>query len=358
MLLPQVPIYALNQHLVFTTLSALDIGGSITIHVFGAYYGLAASMVFSTRRQRNFGTANPKNGSSYISNIFSMIGTLFLWIYWPSFNGALASLEAHGHADPIRAPQQYYCVVNTLLSLLGSCIATFAMSAVLTDGRLDMMHIQNATLAGGVAMGSAAGLRLSPGGAMLVGLVAGSFSTFGFARLLPMLERRLQLGDTCGVHNLHGMPGIIGGLVAGFAAFNQPAGMAPHGTAQLGYQVAAVAVTVVIAGASGALAAAVISRRGVGEKHEGAMLDMLQLFDDGMFWAEVECEGTGGLMGGTEPSGRSVSARGVTMPGFQSGPRSPSGSHRAHSNVVKAAMPTTVEEDAVAVTVNGMDQRA
>ena len=352
-----MPVYALNQHLVFKTLNALDIGGSITIHAFGAYYGLAASMVFSSRRQRNYGTTNPKNGSSYISNIFSMIGTLFLWIYWPSFNGALASLEADGHADPIRAPQQFYCVVNTLFSLLGSCIATFAMSAALTDGRLDMMHIQNATLAGGVAMGSAAGLRLSPGGALVVGLFAGTFSTFGFARLLPSLERRLQLGDTCGVHNLHGMPGILGGLVAGFAAFNQPLGMAPHGTAQLGYQIAAVAATVAIAAISGALAAAVISRRWVGEKHEGAMLDMLQLFDDGMFWAEVECEGTGGLMGGTEPSGRSVSARGVTMPGARGGPRSPSGSHRAQVAMMKTMMATTKEEEAHAVTVNGTGQR-
>ena len=303
----QVPVYALNQHLVFKTLNALDIGGSISIHVFGAYYGLAASMVFSTRRQRNFGTTNPKNSSSYNSNIFSMIGTLFLWIYWPSFNGALASLATEGPGDPIRAPQQFYCVVNTLFSLLGSCVATFAMSAVLSDGRIDMMHIQNATLAGGVAMGSAAGLRLSPGGALVVGLFAGSFSTFGFARLLPIMERRFGLGDTCGVHNLHGLPGILGGLVAGFAAFNQPEGMAPHGNAQLGYQVAAVAATVAVAAISGALAAAVISRRWAGKDHEGAMLDMVQLFDDGMFWAGVECEGTDDpIVVDTEPSDSEV----------------------------------------------------
>ena len=289
----------------FKTLNALDIGGSITIHVFGAYYGLAASMVFSTRRQRNYGATNPKNGSSYTSNVFSMIGTLFLWIYWPSFNGALASLEAAGPADPIRAPQQFYCVVNTLLSLLGSCIATFAMSAVLSDGRLDMMHIQNATLAGGVAMGSAANLPLSPGGALVVGIFAGSFSTFGFARLLPLLESRLQLGDTCGVHNLHGMPGILGGLVAGFAAFNQLDGMAPHGTAQLWYQIAAIVSTVAIAAASGALAAAVISRRWAGKEHEGAMLDKVQLYDDGILWVGVECEGTaGGSFSGIDTSFR------------------------------------------------------
>jgi ammonium transporter Rh len=78
-----VPLYALNQHLCFKTLQALDMGGSITIHAFGAYYGLAASLVLSNKRQA-FGaytSANPKNSASYISDLFSIIGTLFLWMF-------------------------------------------------------------------------------------------------------------------------------------------------------------------------------------------------------------------------------------------------------------------------------------
>lgn len=49
-------------------------GGSITIHAFGAYYGLAASMVLSNGRQA-FGaytSSNIKNSATYVSNIFSM----------------------------------------------------------------------------------------------------------------------------------------------------------------------------------------------------------------------------------------------------------------------------------------------
>lgn len=69
-------------------LSGLDIGGSITIHAFGAYYGLAASLVLSHEAG---GSGHPKNGAGYTSDITAMIGTIFLFIFWPSFNGALAS---------------------------------------------------------------------------------------------------------------------------------------------------------------------------------------------------------------------------------------------------------------------------
>ena len=42
-----IPLYALNQQLIYATFKALDVGGSISIHAFGAYYGLAASLVLS-----------------------------------------------------------------------------------------------------------------------------------------------------------------------------------------------------------------------------------------------------------------------------------------------------------------------
>lgn len=44
LLVLEVPIYAVNAKLA-DRLGALDVGGSITIHTFGAFYGLAASKV-------------------------------------------------------------------------------------------------------------------------------------------------------------------------------------------------------------------------------------------------------------------------------------------------------------------------
>ncbi len=56
---------------------------------------------------------------------------------------------------------QVYCIMNTVVALLGACLAAFAASAAV-GGRLDMVHVQNATLAGGVAIGSSANLEMLP----------------------------------------------------------------------------------------------------------------------------------------------------------------------------------------------------
>ena len=49
------------------------------------------------------------------------------------------------------------------------------------------MHIQNATLAGGVAMGASADLLVHPFGALLIGSAAAFVTTLGFEYLQVMI---------------------------------------------------------------------------------------------------------------------------------------------------------------------------
>ena len=46
------------------------LGGAIFVHAFGAYFGLAVSMV---HRRRNTGSSEPLEGSLYASDIFAMV---------------------------------------------------------------------------------------------------------------------------------------------------------------------------------------------------------------------------------------------------------------------------------------------
>ena len=110
-------------------------------------------------------------GGEYHSDIFSLIGTVFLWMFWPSFNSA-----------PGGGTDRYFAVVNTYLALCGACMATYATSIWVTPHRrITMEHIQNATLAGGVAMGTAASMPVAPFGALIVGAIAGVLSTCGYS---------------------------------------------------------------------------------------------------------------------------------------------------------------------------------
>ena len=70
----EVPAYALSQYMVYTVVKGVDAGGSLSIHAFGAYYGLAASYFFSYRTS---GRTHPKNGASYTSDVFAMLGSMY-----------------------------------------------------------------------------------------------------------------------------------------------------------------------------------------------------------------------------------------------------------------------------------------
>ncbi|CAI8034311.1 Ammonium transporter Rh type B-B [Geodia barretti] len=197
--------YSCNEALNVHVYMAADIGGSMLIHTFGAYFGLAVSLVLYNKDVKD----HEKNSSVYHSDLFSMIGTLFLWLFWPSFNGVLASGNAQTRA-----------VINTYYAMTASVLGTFIFSLLFNrkKGKLSMVHVQNATLAGGVAVGAMADMVIQPWAALVIGLLAGLISVFGYKFLSPLLEKYLYIQDTCGVHNLHGMPGVFAGLGSFVAA--------------------------------------------------------------------------------------------------------------------------------------------
>jgi len=176
-----------------------DTGGSIVIHAFGALFGLGVIMTMTTSKE--FTVPIETDASS---DRFSMLGSMVLWIFWPSFCAALVTPEV--------LPRT---IVNVVLALCGATVATYFASIVLRKGKISIADIANASLAGGVAIGSTCDHASHPA-AFLIGLIAGVLSTFGFAVIQGKLQSKLKCIDTCGVLNLHGWPGLMGGLAAVF----------------------------------------------------------------------------------------------------------------------------------------------
>lgn len=90
-----------------------------------------------------------------------------------------------------------------------------------------MEDILNASLAGGVAVGASAGLVYIPAIGLGIGIAAGAVSTIGFHYVTPLLERTIGLYDTCGIHNLHGVPGVLGGVFSALVIWAYTGGVDP-----------------------------------------------------------------------------------------------------------------------------------
>jgi len=126
LVLIEVPFYGVNKYICLQLLGGLDLGGSMVIHMFGAYFGLGASYALSPKifsfPARNSKKKNVESG--YTNDLFALIGTLFLWVLWPSFNSALA-------AETLR----YRIVSNTILALCTSAVLGFITSRLLRGGK-------------------------------------------------------------------------------------------------------------------------------------------------------------------------------------------------------------------------------
>jgi ammonium transporter Rh len=194
----ELGLHSLNFKVILGGLYVSDLGGTYIDHMFGGYFGLAVAYMLGKPNRE------PEGGHS--SDLFSFIGTLFLWIYWPSF--------VAGAAEP-NSIQQQVAIVNTILALGSGTVTAFFFSSYMHEkGLFRPVDIQNATLAGGVAVGCVANLSIKPVGAILIGCIASAVSTYGFNTIQPYLEKEWGIHDTCGIHNLHALPSIIGGIAS------------------------------------------------------------------------------------------------------------------------------------------------
>uniref|UniRef100_A0A915MLI6 Ammonium transporter AmtB-like domain-containing protein n=1 Tax=Meloidogyne javanica TaxID=6303 RepID=A0A915MLI6_MELJA len=146
-----------------------DAGRSLVVHCFGAYFGLAAAKVC---HRQNTMVVDDDESSGHSSELFAMLGTLFIWSFFPSFNAGSIP-----HSTP---EMRHRAFLNSYLAMAACTTATFMLSSLADHlGRFNMAHIQSSSLAGGIAIGAFANVILYPHHAIVVGAAAALVSVVG-----------------------------------------------------------------------------------------------------------------------------------------------------------------------------------
>ena len=207
------------------------------------YFGLGS--IFSLSKKEHYDIPII---SDETSDRYSLLGSMVLWVFWPSFCGALVA--------PSDIP---VTVINVILSLCGATVATY-FASVFFRKKVAVEDIANAALAGGVAIGATCNLT-TPGIAFAIGLIAGILSTLGFAVLKSKIQKTIRKIDTCGVLYLHGLPGLFGGIAALFVVSNINAAA----------QITGIIATVIVALFAGLVVGKIVSFTGnITEPYEDA----------------------------------------------------------------------------------------
>jgi Amt family ammonium transporter len=177
-----------------------DFAGSVVVHAMGGWIALAAVLLLGARRNRyrkdGAMSAHPPSSIPFLA-----LGAWILTVGWFGFNVMSAQT-----IDKISG----LVAVNSLMAMAGGTLAAALL------GRNDPGFVHNGPLAGLVAICAGSDV-MHPGGALVVGAIAGAIFVFMFT----LTQNRWKIDDVLGVWPLHGLCGAWGGIAAGI--FGSPA---------------------------------------------------------------------------------------------------------------------------------------
>ena len=175
-------------------LGVIDFAGGTVVHINAGIAGLVASLVLGKRHGWP-STPMPPHNLGY-----TVIGGSLLWLGWFGFNAGSAT-AANGLAG--------MAMLMTQIATAAAAIGWTVMEWVIHK-RASVLGTVSGAIAGLVAVTPAAG-TCGPGGALALGLIAGSLCFFAATRL----KYRLGYDDTLDVFGVHAIAGIIGALLTG-----------------------------------------------------------------------------------------------------------------------------------------------
>ena len=179
-------------------LGFIDFAGSTVVHSVGAWVGLAGAIVLGPRigKYGKDGKVRPILGHNLA---LGALGVFILWLGWFGFNPGSTTT-----ADKSIA----MIFVNTNVAAAAGAIMAMVVSWV-KFGKPDISMSLNGALAGLVAI-TAGCANVTPGSAILIGLIAGVLVVFAV-----LFFDKIRVDDPVGAVSVHGVCGAWGTLAAG-----------------------------------------------------------------------------------------------------------------------------------------------
>ena len=209
-------------------LGALDFAGGTVVHISSGVSALIVAILIG-RRVVNGDSMEPHDVP------MTVLGAGLLWFGWFGFNAGSA-VAASGLAA------NAFVVTNTAAA---AATITWVLASYLHKGKVSVVGAACGAVAGLVAITPASGY-VTPGGAVVIGLVAG-----GLCYSATLLRARVKVDDALDVFAVHGVGGTFGAIATGIFATTaiQEAysGLIDGNPGQIGIQLIAVAATIAYA---------------------------------------------------------------------------------------------------------------
>jgi len=209
-------IYPISGHWVWgggwlSTLSTPfhDFAGSTVVHSVGAWVGLMGAIVIGPRIGKYSSTGLPRAIPGQ-NLAFGALGVFILWFGWFGFNPG-SQLAAAGSENALAISHIF--ITTNLAAAAGAVTAMIITWCKYRRPGLSLTL--NGALAGLVAITAGCDV-VGPGGAVIIGILAGIVLVFG----VEFFDKVLKIDDPVGAVSVHGLNGALGTIMVGFFSTN------------------------------------------------------------------------------------------------------------------------------------------
>ncbi|WP_026475666.1 ammonium transporter [Alkaliflexus imshenetskii] len=205
-------IYPISGHWVWGDgwlgeLGFMDFAGSTVVHSVGGWAALTGAAILGPRIGKYNGKTNAIPGHNMV---IGALGVFILWLGWFGFNPG-STLGASG--DNVKDIAHIF--VTTNLSAAAGAIVTMFITWK-RYGKPDLSLTLNGALGGLVAITAGCDV-VSPGGAVIIGILSGFVLVFG----IELIDKVLRIDDPVGAITVHGLNGAFGTIAVGLFAVEE-----------------------------------------------------------------------------------------------------------------------------------------